>query len=460
MKQQIYLHPFFPSKRKTYIRQLNEDSRESLLFLTAIQILLLMTHDKDVIDEMLRVCRSEYKEIYIQLENIDKLKKYEAYKAIEYYTESTCLFRVVNQVLRIEDIKEIFPFRGFITDLHIQLKELNETSKNAAELPFIVYRGKPLTPTALQQLIDNKTGFISMNGFLSTIIDDSVTFSYAGDHQVGTDRQNVLFELHVNTKMEQPYANISHISRIQTANELLFSVNTVWRIDSAEPEQNRWRIILSSCDELNVKLDEIQKQYTNHGSTLLPLGDILQELGDIDGAEWFYDRMLEQISLENETRVILNYRIGMIRKAKNDYKIALTNFEEALKCLPTSITESTESMTPKPHYIYSDRSYLLTIHSNRGFMYQKLQKIPKAIECYKQALNAGGSESERAAVHNDMGCLLFCESEYDQSYAHFNSAVELTDDADTRLPEYRKNLNRARKQYDQLKTHGKSDKTA
>jgi hypothetical protein len=115
----------FPSKRKTYIRHLSEDSRESLLFLTAIQILLSMTHDLEAIDEMLRICRDEYKDICIQLENIDKLKKYEAYKAIEYYTESTCLFRIVNQVLRIEDIKEIFPFRGFITDLHIQLKELN-----------------------------------------------------------------------------------------------------------------------------------------------------------------------------------------------------------------------------------------------------------------------------------------------------------------------------------------------
>jgi tetratricopeptide (TPR) repeat protein len=170
--------------------------------------------------------------------------------------------------------------------------------------------------------------------------------------------------------------------------------------------------------------------------------------------------MLEQTSLENETRVILNCRIGMIRKAKKDYKIALINFEEALECLPTPVAESTESMRPKPHYIYSDQSYLLRIHSNRGLMYQNLGKIRKAIECYEQALKAGGSKSEVALVNYDIGCLLFCEGEYDQSCACFTRPVELTDDTDTRLPEYRKNLNRAKNKCDQLKTHAKIDKAA
>jgi tetratricopeptide (TPR) repeat protein len=301
-----------------------------------------------------------------------------------------------------------------------------------------------LTPTALQQLIDKQNCLITMNGFLSTTTDPNVALMFAGDDQAGKDRHSVLFEFHVNTTMREPFARVSRANGNLDEEERLFSVNTIWRIDSAEPEKERWRIILSSCNELNFKLDELQKQYTDHGSTLLSLGDILQQLGDKDGAEWFYDRMLDQTSLQNETRVLLNCKIGMIQKTNGNHKPALESFEKAVQLwLPLSTKESTESMTPKPHYIYSDQSYLLNIHRNRGFLNQKLKKIPKAIECYRQALNAGGSKSELAAVNNDIGCQLYLSGEYDQSYEHLTKAIELTDDTDTRLPEYRQNLKRA-----------------
>jgi hypothetical protein len=88
-----------------------------------------------------------------------------------------------------------------------------------------VYRGKVLSKSVLQQLIDNIDGLISMNGFLSTTIDPRVADIYAGDDEICDGLRCVQFQLQIN-KIRQPYVYISDCILQNDELEVLFSVGT------------------------------------------------------------------------------------------------------------------------------------------------------------------------------------------------------------------------------------------
>ena len=52
-----------------------------------------------------------------------------ACEAIKYYTGNSCLSRTVNQACHTEDMKELFTFRVYISDLHKKLNEYDRTTR-------------------------------------------------------------------------------------------------------------------------------------------------------------------------------------------------------------------------------------------------------------------------------------------------------------------------------------------
>ncbi|CAF3384465.1 unnamed protein product [Rotaria sp. Silwood2] len=456
----------FRSKSKTYIRCLHEESKETFMFLTALKILLQMTHDANTINEMLRVLRVEYHKVFPQIKNIDKLQKYKPDKAIEYYTDATCLFAAVNEILRTEDIKEIFPFRVYVTDLHNGLREKNRQGN--FELPLNVSRGTTMPPSLLQELIDNEKGYITMNGFLSTSMNRAAALRFAAvdttsqNSQVDEITRSVLFKLCVDKDIQQSFAHPLEPCYTAEEDEILFSVGTIWYIETAKDEKSYWEITLKSYDELNPKLEEIYKQYTQDGDTLIALGNILYTLGDTDGAEWFYQRMLEDTSLDDQIRACLHNKIGMIRKEKKneDYRVALYHFEEALKALPLPVEQSTECLQPRPHYIDSNQSVRFTAHFNSGFVQQKLGRYSYAIKSYEKALEVGGTELEKADVHNNMGIMFNEDGFYFRSLKEFITAIQLLHDSGQYLLDYNFNFERAKTRCtNYVQQHGKRNKS-
>ncbi|CAF4285477.1 unnamed protein product, partial [Adineta steineri] len=89
------------SNRITPIRHLAEESMEFLSFLTMVKILLDISYDNNDIEDMWRVYRILYMENSIELEKIEDLSKtYNSEKAINYYTKSSCFFKIINQACR------------------------------------------------------------------------------------------------------------------------------------------------------------------------------------------------------------------------------------------------------------------------------------------------------------------------------------------------------------------------
>ncbi|CAF1300331.1 unnamed protein product [Rotaria sordida] len=231
-----------------------------------------------------------------------------------------------------------------------------------------VYRGKPLSGSVLQQLIDNKDGLISMNGFLSTTLNSDVVGVYAGDEKIADGYRRAKFQLQISKKIRQPYAYIGNCSTKKDELEVLFSIGTIWRIESIKYDEDPCTIELTSCDELDSQLMELLEKYTGDGCTLLTLGDILWELGEDLEAEYFYQKMLEESTLSNELRGALHYRIGMIRFNRKDYSIALDNLKEVESLFESSNNELNKVGLFHPLYMSGNRPPFVTIYNNMGIM--------------------------------------------------------------------------------------------
>ncbi|CAF0904785.1 unnamed protein product [Adineta steineri] len=395
---------------------------------------------------MWATCRSLYRENQAQLDHIDKLEEaYVACEAIEYYTGNSCLSRTVNQACHSENMRQIFKFRVYISDLHKQLVEYHEQNEKDELISCIqkLYRGKPLSGSVLQQLIDNKGNLISMNGFLSTTTNNKVASFYHGDDQVSRVNYGyrpVLFILEINTKIKQPYAYIATCSTKPHEREVLFSLGTIWRIKSIEVNKDLCTIELTSCDEFDSQSTELLNTYAKNGCNLSSIGDILLKLGDDDEAEWFYKKMLKQNSLNSETRANLYYKIGNIRYEKKDYSIALENYKDAEKLLSPSTNESDIS-PPQLMYVSDTQSPLIAIYNNMGFIHANDDDSSKAVSCYEQALKVkNGPRSQIATVHNNLGLLYYTRNKYEEAREQHTKAIQLTDDSHSKWIEFKSNL--------------------
>ncbi|CAF4465020.1 unnamed protein product [Adineta steineri] len=108
-----------------------------------------------------------------------------------------------------------------------------------------VYRGKVLPSSILQQLIDNEHGLISMNGFLSTTALSEIADIYSSiEEKINEGYIRVRFILIIDT-IKQPYAYIGDCSAVTDEREILFSLGTIWRIESITPGEKFYEIELT-----------------------------------------------------------------------------------------------------------------------------------------------------------------------------------------------------------------------
>ncbi|CAF3854636.1 unnamed protein product [Adineta steineri] len=432
------------SNRITPIRHLAEESMEFLSFLTMVKILLDISYDNNDIEDMWRVYRILYMENSIELKNIKDLSKsYNSENAINYYTKSSCFFKIINQACRTENVQHICEFRVYISDLDKQLSARSiEQEKNGIKSSITkVYRGKVLSSSILQQLIDNEHGLISMNGFLSTTALSEIADIYSSiEGKIDEGYIRVRFILIIDT-IEQPYAYIGDCSAVPAESEILFSLGTIWRIESIKPGEKFYEIELTSYNNLNSYLDTLLKNYKKKEYDLSLVGDILRELGNYEEAEWFYQKMFKQDDLSDESRVYLYYNMAMMRKELGCNSGAIQYFQEAARRLQSSITKSNGIRSSREIYICDKESILIAVYNNIGLVHEKNIGFNEAIKCYNQAIEIeNGSKLEVAIVYNNLG-LIYCRyGNYQQAWNYLTKAVELADETDSCWGELKQNL--------------------
>ena len=360
-------------------RDLSKESASFIWHQMLIYVLRQMPQDQQSRDEMLDMCEEFYRHNKKELEKIESFRlTYTSDKAIEWYTKDCFLYKLLNKALRTEDIELLHIFRFFIIDLCAALEKECFQLKNRT--CFTTFRGTQILNEQLETLKQSEGKIISMNGFFSTSRNINVSLSFAGKSQPEAAFQAILFEIKTDpSSTTMVFADIERQSQFNSEEEVLFSLNAVFKIESVrfDSELNVWKIKLTATDEGTEKIQEYItsiEQRLDEYPPIIYFGRLLiKDLGQIDRAEKYFEMLLKALPSNHEHISAVYNQIGNIHDRRGNLNLALKYFELAYET-------GQKRSTPNFQHLAGSLNNIGRIHRSKG-------NFDQALNCYKQALD-------------------------------------------------------------------------
>ncbi|CAF1379864.1 unnamed protein product [Rotaria sordida] len=249
-------------------------------------------------EELIHLCKQEYKENDFELSYIDEFENsYSPNQVLWWYTRQSFFYKTLNAALRNQDIHLIFLLRAIISDMHCLLK--NNQAKNRLQ----VYRCQMMSSDELQTLKQYLDQFISVNSFFSTSMDKQRALTFLNPTNATDSLERVLFEIDADPTMAttKPFADISPFSQFPREAEILFMLGSIFRLKSIHRsgDSQVWviRMVLCSDNEHELKyvLMNMKQQLGSGKTDLRTLARLLSEMNKTDLAEKYFMRLLEQL---------------------------------------------------------------------------------------------------------------------------------------------------------------------
>ena len=281
---------------------------------------------------MLSICRNYYRNNKKQIKKIEQFRvSYTSDKAIEWYTDECFIYKLLNKALRVEDIELLHIFRFFIIDLCAALERESLEWKNKATLT--TFRGTQIPSDELERLKENNGKIISINGFLSTSRNIDVVLAFAGESIPHAIFQAVLFEIEVNPSMRTVvFADVGKKSRMKDEEEVLFTLNTLFKIESVTFDSVRkiWTVKLMGTDEGIEKVREYIvsiKQRLDEYPPIIYFGRLLtKELAQMNRAEKYFRMLIKSLPSDHEDIAAVYLQMGTVYDRRGDLNAALKYF--------------------------------------------------------------------------------------------------------------------------------------
>ena len=201
------------------------------------EILLTLDFDQGHFKDFIRYCHKRFADnTHVELRNVNKIEKeYNGHQAIRWYTYQCFFYTMLNRALRTMEADLIVNMGFFIQDLHKHITALHIQQYGGQNHPdsFIVYRGQGLSRIDFDQLKKTKGGLSAFNNFLSTSLNHEVSLKFARRTLNQTNLTGILFVIKVNSALSTtPFARIEDVSYYRREKEVLFSMHSVFRIES------------------------------------------------------------------------------------------------------------------------------------------------------------------------------------------------------------------------------------
>lgn len=189
---------------------------------------------------------------------------------------------MVSKALRSLDMETMIKTGFFIRNLHRQIEQLHKEQTRVHSESFIVYRGQGLTQKDFQRLLDIKGGLLSFNNFLSTTPQKDAAMLFAESFACGNeDIVGVIFSIiidqSVNLASTTPFAFISDYSCFQEDEEILFSMNTVFRVGDIKLIPNNtsiWEVQLTATCDTDPQLSRSHQSHEGRNQRRSAVPDI------------------------------------------------------------------------------------------------------------------------------------------------------------------------------------------
>ncbi|CAF3304886.1 unnamed protein product [Rotaria sp. Silwood2] len=444
--------------KNSSIRDLNEDSVWFIQFQLLVEILLRLEKSERAKTDLISICREYYKDNIVEQR---KIKQFEE--------EAGNLSKVMYCT---EDVEHLYYFRLFISNLHNQVLAMKQ-DKLTIEMQkkkTMLYRGKCMPISTLENFRKNIGGLVAMKGFLSTTKQKDVAKMFAGAGVSSAGVVCVLFKLNIHSwKKCKPSAVIKpEDGAMKDEDEVLFSIGSIWRIVSVDElkEARMWCIQLISCEEENarsIELTNYLKEQIGETSNLWTLGDFLMKMGEYEKAEKYYAILELDLNLPEKhvDRAAIYNRLGLIRWEQGQRSLAIEYFEKAVKAAPINdniknVAGENLQLVQHEHKeapVFFLKRRLVAGDVTRHIAHRE-GNYDLAIEHYNKAISIMMKSElahllELSCVHNNLGAVEYVKKNYPQAKDYFEKAIFTIQRLNSKHPwinEYKENLTCAQSQ--------------
>jgi uncharacterized protein with HEPN domain len=268
------------------------------------EILLTIKFEQQHIKEFIHYCREEFAQNDHELSNITKIEReYYQKTPVWWYTYECFLHPMLNHALRIMDVNTIIKMGFFIADLHRHIKQLHseQFGGHHSDKTFTVYRGQVMSKEGFGQLRKRQGGLMSFNNFLSTSKDRQISLQFAYQAVENPDLVGVLFIMTIDPSQSTvPFAATTDVSYNNKADEVLFSMHTVFRIHNIKPldkNNHLFEVNLALTNDtdqdLCVLANRIREETSASTNGWYRLSQLLLEMGKIGSNEVSSTRKLQ-----------------------------------------------------------------------------------------------------------------------------------------------------------------------
>ncbi|CAF4235397.1 unnamed protein product [Rotaria socialis] len=431
---QLQTFSFFDQNKQS-TRDLSKDSGEFIWFQLFNHVIARFPRIEEAKQEMIEMCRQYYHGNSKELTLINQFESdYESEEAI-YCDLSECLRREHKKILL------------------------------SNEEFFTVYRGGKLDIEEFNKLKENQGKLISMNGYLSTSRRRPQTHDIATKLVKRTDVVSVLFQIEVHIKKignSVNFADITQFSEYPNGKEVLFDLNTCFKIESIEQDGSieLIRMKLSNPGEMITKdYIELTLRKTEEKSVAIVFGRLMCNLGQYDKSQHYFEQLRKDPNGENLAWIEFN--IGRVLCYKGEWKEARDHFDCAYDRMvankPVRVKDSTRVLDKiglilenqgkydealgyyKQALDIKEKCYLpgsvsiAASFNHIGNILSSQKKYNEALDFYKRALDIEGKcfssgHVNIAANHNKIGIILRGQGRYDEALKYYQRALEMQEE--------------------------------
>ena len=390
------------------------------------EILLSINFEEKHIEQYIQYCCNVFAANDKELRNIKKFEqKYREETPIWWYTFECFLYPMANRTLRLMDVDIIIKMGFFIKDLHQHIEELyrKEFTDPQSNEKFIVYRGQGISNSEFEQMRKKQGGLIAFNNFLSTSKVQSVSRNFAKRALTNPDYMGVLFIMNIDpSKSTTPFPSIKDISYFKGEDEVLFTMQAVFRIDTLTPMDGNPRLfqvelILTGNDDKDLRqlTDYIRKETLPDAEGWFRLGIVLHRMGQFDKSEEVYQILLEQATNESEKAPIY-HQIGFAKDSQGEYKEAITFYEKAVAIYKKDLPSKNLNLAASYNNIGM-------VNDSMGEYSNALSYYEKSPEIKQQLLLP--NHPGLAGSYNNIGSVYYNMAEYSKALSYYEKSLEI-----------------------------------
>ncbi|CAF3311605.1 unnamed protein product [Rotaria socialis] len=365
-------------------------------------ILTHMSYTNKDLNDMIEFLKNEYKDNEEQIKKINKLEnEYLSKEALWWYTTEPFIYRTLNNALRTYDIDKLYAMRIFIRDLNKKIMEIHMDARKTAVLKL--YRGQRIPRVDFEKIKTNVGGLLSINNFLSTSSNSTVAAMYSGCISNNNEHVSVMFEITADP-IKSPsaaYANIQQYSNQHDEEEFLFTMGSVFRIETiTECDVDCcWHISLVLTGNHDEELMDLYNymQSNMQQPDLAYLAHLFLSMGAFEKSIEIYKKVL---ATPNNILCTsgLYQDLGCAYAALGNYEQALKNIELALSCERQLNLMSTNRWNM--YYVEGMAAY---IQGKLTLCQEKLQAaLNILLDCKSE-----GYEEPLVMVNLTIGCIFF-----------------------------------------------------